>query len=494
MIDSHEVLLEMRGIGKNFPGVKALSNVDFSIRKSEIIALCGENGAGKSTMMKILSGIYKPDEGEILFEGKAVHITKPDVAQKLGIAIIHQELSLVPELTVAENIYIGDYPQKFPGVVDWRKMRRNAQAVLEEMGFKMDVDQRVGDLGIAKQQIVEIAKALHKKAKVVILDEPTAPLANQDVDQLIDLVLKLRSEGLGIVYISHRLPEVFQISDRVTILKDGQVVATRDTNNLDRDQLIKLMVGRDVLKMRMGSIANKERKVLSVSDLCTPTLLKDINFDLFEGEVLGIAGLVGSGRTELVRAIFGADPCSAKMNLFGKPFAVKSPRDAIRKGIALLPEDRKHQGLVLGMTALENMTISGLDNFSKFGVVNRRKEQDDGNMLVKKLQVRVSGLSQETRTLSGGNQQKLIIARWLYKNVKVLIFDEPTRGIDVGAKAEIYNLINEFVKEGGSVIVISSELPEVLMCDRVLVMSGGKIVKEIAHEDSSEENVIQYML
>ncbi|QYF81172.1 sugar ABC transporter ATP-binding protein [Brevibacterium sp. PAMC21349] len=494
MIDSHEVLLEMRGIGKNFPGVKALSNVDFSIRKSEIIALCGENGAGKSTMMKILSGIYKPDEGEILFEGKAVHITKPDVAQKLGIAIIHQELSLVPELTVAENIYIGDYPQKFPGVVDWRKMRRNAQAVLEEMGFKMDVDQRVGDLGIAKQQIVEIAKALHKKAKVVILDEPTAPLANQDVDQLIDLVLKLRREGLGIVYISHRLPEVFQISDRVTILKDGQVVATRDTNNLDRDQLIKLMVGRDVLKMRMGSIANKERKVLSVSDLCTPTLLKDINFDLFEGEVLGIAGLVGSGRTELVRAIFGADPCSAKMNLFGKPFAVKSPRDAIRKGIALLPEDRKHQGLVLGMTALENMTISGLDNFSKFGVVNRRKEQDDGNMLVKKLQVRVSGLSQETRTLSGGNQQKLIIARWLYKNVKVLIFDEPTRGIDVGAKAEIYNLINEFVKEGGSVIVISSELPEVLMCDRVLVMSGGKIVKEIAHEDSSEENVIQYML
>ena len=494
MIDSHEVLLEMRGIGKNFPGVKALSNVDFSIRKSEIIALCGENGAGKSTMMKILSGIYKPDEGEILFEGKAVHITKPDVAQKLGIAIIHQELSLVPELTVAENIYIGDYPQKFPGVVDWRKMRRNAQAVLEEMGFKMDVDQRVGDLGIAKQQIVEIAKALRKKAKVVILDEPTAPLANQDVDQLIDLVLKLRSEGLGIVYISHRLPEVFQISDRVTVLKDGQVVATRDTNNLDRDQLIKLMVGRDVLKMRMGSIANKERKVLSVSDLCTPTLLKDINFDLFEGEVLGIAGLVGSGRTELVRAIFGADPCSAKMNLFGKPFAVKSPRDAIRKGIALLPEDRKHQGLVLGMTALENMTISGLDNFSKFGVVNRRKEQDDGNMLVKKLQVRVSGLSQETRTLSGGNQQKLIIARWLYKNVKVLIFDEPTRGIDVGAKAEIYNLINEFVKGGGSVIVISSELPEVLMCDRVLVMSGGKIVKEIAHEDSSEENVIQYML
>lgn len=494
MIDSHEVLLEMRGIGKNFPGVKALSNVDFSIRKSEIIALCGENGAGKSTMMKILSGIYKPDEGEILFEGKAVHITKPDVAQKLGIAIIHQELSLVPELTVAENIYIGDYPQKFPGVVDWRKMRSNAQAVLEEMGFKMDVDQRVGDLGIAKQQIVEIAKALRKKAKVVILDEPTAPLANQDVDQLIDLVLKLRSEGLGIVYISHRLPEVFQISDRVTVLKDGQVVATRDTNNLDRDQLIKLMVGRDVLKMRMGSIANKERKVLSVSDLCTPTLLKDINFDLFEGEVLGIAGLVGSGRTELVRAIFGADPCSAKMNLFGKPFAVKSPRDAIRKGIALLPEDRKHQGLVLGMTALENMTISGLDNFSKFGVVNRRKEQDDGNMLVKKLQVRVSGLSQETRTLSGGNQQKLIIARWLYKNVKVLIFDEPTRGIDVGAKAEIYNLINEFVKGGGSVIVISSELPEVLMCDRVLVMSGGKIVKEIAHEDSSEENVIQYML
>ncbi|MGF6947850.1 ribose transport system ATP-binding protein [Neobacillus sp. B4I6] len=494
MTDSHEVLLEMRGIGKNFPGVKALSNVDFSIRKGEIIALCGENGAGKSTMMKILSGIYKQDAGEIVFEGEAVNITKPDVAQKLGIAIIHQELSLVSELTVAENIFIGDYPQKFPGVVDWSKMRKNAQAVLEEMGFKMDVDQRVGDLGIAKQQIVEIAKALHKKAKVVILDEPTAPLANQDVDRLIDLVLKLRSEGLGIVYISHRLPEVFQISDRVTVLKDGQVVSTKDTKDLDRDQLIKLMVGRDVLKMRMGSIANKKRKVLSVSDLNTPKLLRDINFDLFEGEVLGIAGLVGSGRTELVRAIFGADRCIAKMELFGKPFHVKSPRDAIRQGIALLPEDRKHQGLVLGMSALENMTISGLDNFSKLGVINRRKEQEDGNKLVKKLQVRVSGLSQETRTLSGGNQQKLIIARWLFKNVKILIFDEPTRGIDVGAKAEIYNLINQFVKEGGSVIVISSELPEVLMCDRVLVMARGKIVKQLSHEESSEENVIQYML
>ncbi|MDQ0220697.1 sugar ABC transporter ATP-binding protein [Peribacillus cavernae] len=493
MTDSHEVLLEMRSIGKNFPGVKALSNVDFSIRKGEIIALCGENGAGKSTMMKILSGIYKPDAGEIVFQGEAVHITKPDVAQKLGIAIIHQELSLVPELTVAENIFIGDYPQKFLGVVDWRKMRKNAQAVLEDMGFKMDVDQRVGDLGIAKQQIVEIAKALHKKAKVVILDEPTAPLANQDVDRLIDLVLKLRSEGLGIVYISHRLPEVFQISDRVTVLKDGQLVSTCDTKDLDRDRLIKLMVGREVSNMRLGSVDNHETKVLSVRGLSTSSLLEDINFDLYKGEVLGIAGLVGSGRTELVRAIFGADPCTAEMELNGKPLSVKTPRDAINQGIALLPEDRKEQALVLGMSALENITISGLNNFSKFGIFNKRKEEEDGRELVKKLQVRVSGLSQETRTLSGGNQQKLIIARWLYNRAKVLIFDEPTRGIDVGAKAEIYNLINQFVKEGGSVIVISSELPEVLMCDRLLVMARGKIVNEIPHEEFSEEKVIQYM-
>ncbi|MEM5008704.1 sugar ABC transporter ATP-binding protein [Priestia megaterium] len=494
MNDYHKVLLEMRGIGKNFPGVKALDNVNFSIRAGEIHALCGENGAGKSTMMKILSGIYNPNEGEIFFEGKPVQINKPEVAQKLGIAIIHQELSLVPELTVAENIFIGDYPQKFPGVVDWKKMNQEAESVLKEMGFDMQVDQVVGTLGIAKQQIVEIAKALHRKVKIVILDEPTAPLAPQDVDRLIELVNKLRSEGLGLVYISHRLQEVFQISDRVTVLKDGQGVTTRDTKELNRDQLIRLMVGREVLNMRLGSVANLETQILSVRDLCTPELLKNINFDLYKGEVLGIAGLVGSGRTELVRAIFGADPCTAEMKLYGEKLSVRSPRDAIRQGIALLPEDRKHQGLILGMSALKNMTISGLDKFSRFGVINRRKEQEDGRTLVKKLQVRVSGLTQETRTLSGGNQQKLIIARWLFKNVKILIFDEPTRGIDVGAKAEIYSLINEFVKEGGSVIVISSELPEVLMCDRLLVMAGGRIIKELSHEESSEEKVIQYML
>ncbi|PLR77400.1 D-xylose ABC transporter ATP-binding protein [Bacillus sp. V3-13] len=491
---NQEVLLEMRGIGKNFPGVKALSNVDFTIRAGEIHALCGENGAGKSTMMKILSGIYNPDEGEIFFEGKLVHINKPDVAQKLGIAIIHQELSLVPELTVAENIFIGDYPQKIRGVVDWRRMKYEAERVLNQMGFDLEVDAVVGTLGIAKQQIVEIAKALHRKTRIVILDEPTAPLAPQDVERLIELVNKLRSEGLGIVYISHKLPEVFRISDRVTVLKDGQHVATRNTKELNREDLIKLMVGRELSHMRLGSISKKETKVLSVKGLSTPNLLQNISFDLYKGEVLGIAGLVGSGRTELVRAIFGADPCKAEIKLNGKILSVHSPRDAIKQGIALLPEDRKYQGLILGMSALENMTISGLDKLSRLGVVNKRKEQEDGKGLVSKLQVRVSGLSQETRTLSGGNQQKLIIARWLYKNAKVLIFDEPTRGIDVGAKAEIYHLINEFVKDGGSVIVISSELPEVLMCDRVLVMAGGKIVKEVSHEESSEEKVIQYML
>ncbi|PLR80418.1 sugar ABC transporter ATP-binding protein [Bacillus sp. V33-4] len=491
---NQEVMLEMRGIGKNFPGVKALSKVNFTIRAGEIHALCGENGAGKSTMMKILSGIYTPDEGEIFFEGKSVEINRPDVAQKLGIAIIHQELSLVPELTVAENIFIGDYPQKFKGVVDWRKMKCEAERVLKNMGFDLDVDTVVDTLGIAKQQIVEIAKALHRKTRIVILDEPTAPLAPQDVERLIELVNKLRSEGLGIVYISHKLPEVFRISDRVSVLKDGQHVATKNTKDLTRDELIKLMVGRELSNMRLGSITDNETKVLSVNGLSTPNLLQNISFDLYKGEVLGIAGLVGSGRTELVRAIFGADPCNAEMQLDGKSLSVGSPRDAIRQGIALLPEDRKHQGLILGMSALENMTISGLDKLSRLGVVNKRKEQEDGKGLIRKLQVRVSGLSQETGTLSGGNQQKLIIARWLYKNAKVLIFDEPTRGIDVGAKAEIYHLINEFVKDGGSVIVISSELPEVLMCDRVLVMAGGKIVKEVSHEESSEEKVIQYML
>ncbi|GGG03117.1 sugar ABC transporter ATP-binding protein [Paenibacillus abyssi] len=494
MSSNSSVLLEMRGIGKTFPGVRALHQIDFNIRAGEIHALCGENGAGKSTMMKILSGIYTPDEGEILFEGTAVQINRPDIAQRLGIAIIHQELSLVPELTVAENIFLGDYPQRLPGIVHWKKMKREAQNVLNEMGFDINVDQPAGTLGIAKQQVVEIAKALHRKAKVVILDEPTAPLANQDVERLIELVNKLRSENLGIVYISHRLPEVSRISDRVTVLKDGQLVTTRDIKGLTRDDLVKLMVGREVLKMRLGTVTDYKKKVLSVRELCTSKLLDNINFDLYEGEVLGLAGLVGSGRTELARAIFGADSFTGKVELHGKPLKLKNPRDAIQRGIALLPEDRKQQGLVLGMSALENMTIAGLDKFSTMGVMKKRQEREDGNLLVQKLQVKVSGLSQETRTLSGGNQQKLIIARWLYNKAKILIFDEPTRGIDVGAKSEIYQLINQFVKEGGSVIVISSELPEVLMCDRILIMARGKMVLEIPHAEASEENVIQHML
>ncbi|WCK53204.1 sugar ABC transporter ATP-binding protein [Aneurinibacillus sp. Ricciae_BoGa-3] len=487
-------LLEIHGVGKSFPGVKALSNVDFSIRAGEIHALCGENGAGKSTMMKILSGIYTPDSGEIIFEGKAVTINKPDVASKLGIAIIHQELNLVDELSVAENIFLGDYPQKMKGVVDWPKMRREAKKILDYMGFDIDVDKPVGTMGIARQQVVEIAKAIHRKAKVIIFDEPTAPLPVQDVERLIELIIKLKNEGNGIVYISHRLPEVFRIADRVTVLKDGQVVSTNSVEGLTRDELVKMMVGRDVLKMRLGNQTDYKRKILSVRNLNTPSLLKDIDFDLYEREVLGIAGLVGSGRTELVRAIFGADYYTGEIEVDGNKVTIRCPKDAIKQGIALLPEDRKAQALVLGMSAMENITIAGFSNFSKFGIIEKGKELEDAKQLVKKLQVRVSEPFQETRTLSGGNQQKLIIARWLYKNSKILIFDEPTRGIDVGAKEEIYRLMNEFVTQGGSIIMISSELPEVLMTDRVLIMSGGKIEKELFHEECSEENVIQYMI
>ena len=492
-----ETFLQMSHITKRFPGVLALSNVDFALRKGEVHALLGENGAGKSTLMKILSGVYQPDEGDIIFEGQPVTFANPLSAQSAGITIIHQEFNLFPELTVEENIFIGrEFCKNNRWRLDEKQQRQAAIDILQKLNLNISPETLVADLTVAQQQMVEIAKAISVNAKILIMDEPTAALTETEIDSLFQVTRLLKEQGTGIVYISHRLEELALIADRATVMRDGQFIATVDYDAVKISDLIAMMVGRDLgnIYPRREPLAQR-KPVLEVSGLTRNGVLNNIDFTLYQGEILGFAGLMGAGRTELARAIFGADPIDGgTLKLNGNVTVIKDIPDAIKQGISYLTEDRKKEGLALGLSVERNIMLGNYPEYSdRYGNVDSKRCQKTSEEQVKALRIKTPHLAQAALNLSGGNQQKIIIARWVCKDTDILIFDEPTRGIDVGAKLEIYELMNRLVAKGKSIIMISSELPEVLgMCDRILVMRNGRITGELASDDATQEKIMQY--
>ncbi|MCD9149291.1 sugar ABC transporter ATP-binding protein [Pseudophaeobacter flagellatus] len=485
-------ILKVKGITKVFPGVKALDNVSFDIRPGEVHALVGENGAGKSTLMKVLAGLHKPDGGEIIYQGEPIQVAGPLDARQKGILLIHQELSLSPELSVAENIYLGAWPTNRFGVLKKRELRRDASRALEALGCGFGPDVRVGTLSVAMQQMVEIARAEAFSANVVIFDEPTASLTDNEKDQLFQTIRGLKARGVGIVYISHKMDEIFDITDRITVLRDGQVQGTVETQDTGLNQVTRMMIGRTLDAYFVKAKEMFGAKVLSVDGLSKNGQFSDVSFSVREGEVLGLYGLVGAGRSELVEAIFGVRRADAGTIFWkGAPIELPTPRQAIDMGMALVPESRKEQGLVLMMGGRENTSLPHLKQFSEMAVMSRSKELATYEKYQSALAIKTTGPDQAMSQLSGGNQQKFVLAKWLCAEPKLIILDEPTRGIDVGSKSAIHELIAELAEKGLAVIVISSEMPEVLgVSHRVLTMSEGAVVAEFKGDDMTEENLI----
>lgn len=485
--------LRLEGITKTFPGVKALDNVSMTVLPGEVHALMGENGAGKSTLMKVLGGIYQPDEGQIFVGETAVVMSNPIEAKQKGIVFIHQELSLADELSVAENVYLGELPSKSLGRVDWGALYKKTDDILARLNVSFQSDTRVGDLSIANQQMVEIARALTVDAKAVIFDEPTASLTDAEKRVLFDVIADLKQQGVGIVYISHRMEEIFKITDRVSVLRDGQYQNTLATNETTEEDVTQLMIGRKLdlsraaVEHEMGDIAIEVRK------LSCGSVYKNIDFQVRSGEVLGFYGLVGAGRTEIAETLFGLrEPNDGKIFLDGKETHIHSPTKAIQAGISLVPEDRKGQGLVLGMNCRDNMTLPQVDDLKAGPFVSDGAEIALFDMYRDRLDIRTPGWQQSVGNLSGGNQQKIVIGKWLSMRPRVLIVDEPTRGIDVGSKSEIHKLIRELAASGYAVIVISSEMPEVLhVSDRIVAMYSGEIIKTFTSEEVTEDNLIK---
>jgi ribose transport system ATP-binding protein len=484
-------LLEMRSITKRFPGVVALDGVDFELERGEVHVLLGENGAGKSTLVKMLAGAYRPDEGEILLDGEAASISSATDAQKLGISTIYQEFNLVPQFTVAENIFLGRQPRRF-GFVDRRKMREEARKLLDRMKVLVDPDALVSNLGVAQRQMVEIAKALSLNARILIMDEPTASLSGQEVERLFEIVRGLKEEEVAMIFISHHLEEVSEIGDRVTVLRDGKVV-DRVPASTKHSELVRMMVGRSVEAQFPRRRPEVGEVLLEVKNLSREGVLEDVSFSLRAGEVVGVAGIVGAGRTELARAIFGADPGDAgEVWVEGRRMERGDPREAKHRGMGFVTEDRQGQGIVPPLSVAENLGLASLERNTHVGLVSRREQRKQARKMIEDLNIRTPGPEQEIRFLSGGNQQKAVIGKWLLADSKVLIMDEPTRGIDVGAKVEIYELMNELTENGAGILMISSDLPEVLgMSDRILVMSGGRITGELSVEEANGENVME---
>jgi ribose transport system ATP-binding protein len=484
----------MRGISKRFPGVVALADVDFEVVRGEVHALLGENGAGKSTLMKILAGVYTRDAGEIIYNGQPVNFTNPRQAQNAGIVTIYQELNQIPHLSITENIFLGHELERGGVLIDWTTMHRQARELLGRLHLDLDPRRHVSTLGVAQQQMVEIAKAIHQRCDLIIMDEPTAALSLREIDELFTIIRQLKAQSVGIVYISHHLEETFEICDRTTVLRDGKLVATQPTGSLNVDSLIRQMVGRDLSEKFPKEIAPRGAEVLRVEGLNQGETLRDISFSAYAGEVLGIAGLVGAGRTELVRAVFGADPVdSGRIFVDGREVRIRGPRDAIRSGIALLTEDRKQQGLVLHFSVRENTTLSVLDRLTKLIFTNRKVETALADRFIDSMAIKTPSQNQQVINLSGGNQQKVVLSKWMATAPRVLIFDEPTRGIDVGAKVEIYKLINQLAKDGAAIIMVSSELPEVIgMSDRIMVIHKGRIGGILNRDDATEERIMEY--
>lgn len=485
--------LRMKGITKTYPGVRALDSVDLEVARGEVHALVGENGAGKSTLMKILAGAQSMDSGEIFLNGQQVHITSPQKAMDLGISIIYQEFNLIPYLNAAENIFLGREPRAMlPGFINFAKMYSEAQKVIDQLGVRLNVRTPVNQLSVAQQQMVEIAKATSRNAVIIAMDEPSATLTEHELENLFALIRSLKRQGVSIIYISHRLEEIFDIADRVTVLRDGHLVGTKPVSETNRDEIIRMMVGRELGEKIPKQPAEIKLPALTVSHLTRKGVLEDISFTVHQGEILGIAGLVGAGRTEVARAIFGADRIdSGEIRLNGRAVEIRSPRDAIRLGIGLVPEDRKALGLILAMVVRENISLANLDSLTRFGFIRRREERLVATSFIKDLMIKTPSTEQQVQNLSGGNQQKVVLAKWLFTKSKVLIFDEPTRGIDVGSKVEIYQLMNRLAASGVAIIMISSELPEILgMSDRILVMHEGRIAGELSREEATQEKIM----
>ena len=487
-------LFRMEGITKTFPGVKALDNVSFSVDEGEVHGLVGENGAGKSTLMKVMSGVYQADEGRIFIRGKEVRIRNVAEAQELGVAIIMQEMNLCPELTIADNIFLGRAPKKFGGmVIDEKKMHAEAKRLLDDLGIDLNTHAAVKSLTIARQQMVEIAKAISTNATILVLDEPTAALSEKEIEQLMDIIRNLQKRGVGMVYISHRLEELDMICQRVSVLRDGQYQGTRDLKDLTMDELIQMIVGRTLedrypkYKRTIGDVAleidnlvGKAKRHVAVDHL-----------EVRHGEILGVAGLMGAGRSEIFRAVYGADPADKQIKLDGKEIKIKNPSQANKAGIGFVTENRKFDGLALSLDVLFNINMAHTDAMTKAGFVSKKQEVANAKEYISALRIRTPSYYQVCRNLSGGNQQKVVVAKWLCNKVKVLIIDEPTRGIDVGSKFEIYELLNQLSDEGVAIIMISSELPEILgMSDRVIVIHEGEINGEMPTSEATQEKLL----
>lgn len=489
-------ILEMNNICKSFGKVKVLKNVHLDVLKGEVHALMGENGAGKSTLMKILSGIYSRDDGIIKVDGKEVIYKEPKQAQNDGVVIVHQELNMMNHLTVAQNIFIGRETTKLPFIIDDNSLNDRAKNLFLKLGVNIDPKEVVGNITVGKQQMVEIAKAISMNAKIIVFDEPTATLTEKEIEELFKIINDLKKQNIGIVYISHRMSEIKKISDRITIMRDGEYINTVLTNEVTKDDIIKMMVGRVIYEdPKTNSLVEENAEVvLEVKNLTVKNAVKDISFKLHKGEILGIAGLMGAGRTEVARAIFGADKISSgEIVLNGKTVKINSTTDAVKNGIGYLSEDRRQFGLITSMNVQNNIGITYLDKFIKNGIIDDVKMQNTSNEYIEKLSIKCSSYKQIIKTLSGGNQQKVVIAKWLVRDSQILIFDEPTRGIDVGAKADIYALMNNLVKQGKSIIMISSELSEILrMSDRIIVMCEGKKTGTLDIQDATQEKIINY--
>nr|WP_315479028.1 sugar ABC transporter ATP-binding protein [uncultured Rhodoferax sp.] len=488
-------LVSVQNLSKSFPGVRALDGVRFDLMPGEVHALMGENGAGKSTLMKILAGVYRKDSGEVLLDGKPVEIESPAHAQSLAIGIIHQELHLMGHLTAAQNIFLGREPRKAAGLLlDEGQLNRDAQALFDRLHLQLAPTTTIGDLTVARQQMVEIAKALSHKSRVLIMDEPTAALNNAEIEELFRIIRQLKEEGVGIVYISHKMDEIQRIADRITVMRDGAYIATVPAATTPMAEVIAMMVGRklDVTEKQIPDTSANE-VLLDVRGLNRGRAIRDVSFSVRRGEILGFAGLMGAGRTEVARAVFGADAIeSGEVRVGGKVIRLTSPEDAVQAGIGYLSEDRKHFGLATGMDVASNITLPSLKRWLKWGVfLNRPAIQAISQQMVEKLRIKTPSLTQTAKLLSGGNQQKVVIAKWLVQDCEVLIFDEPTRGIDVGAKSEIYKLLNDLAAQGRAIIVISSELPEVLLLShRIVVMCEGRITGEVRGDEATQESLM----
>lgn len=485
--------VEMRNISKNFPGVRALDHVSIELRKGEVMALLGENGAGKSTLMKILSGIHQPDEGKIFIDGSEVFRLNPTSARQKGIAIIHQELNICRHLTVAENIFLGREIRKFGTVLDNSAMNRAAAELMDRLCMPISPTEILSCLPVSKQQMIEIAKALSLNARVLIMDEPTSALTSKEIDDLFRIIRQLKEDGCAIVYISHRLEELKHITDRITVMRDSHYITSGLFNDFTMDEIISHMVGRKITEKFPRVSCPAGKTILEVRNLTAGKQVRDISFSVKEGEILGFAGLMGAGRTEMTRAVFGIDKKeSGQILLDGKEINIRTPRDAIDNGIVLAPEDRKKDGLCIKLSVADNIVLPNLKSISnKLGVISHSKEQKMIKKAIKKLKIKVHHPLTAAQNLSGGNQQKVVVAKWLSGKSRVVMFDEPTRGIDVAAKVEIYNLMNDLKKQGIGVLFVSSELPEVLgVADRILVMCDGKITGELSREEASQEKIM----